>query len=130
LKDFHAICPPFTNNEGGFVISFFAAMLVLCLAALSGCRTTSSASAEAIGCTVGDVEIVKSRYSREGITTTWCARCKLKNLSLRIESRTQPGRVPSGRSARRMRVTKKWVTLFLSAVPKQTGRAWRPVLVA
>jgi hypothetical protein len=78
LKDFQAICPPFTSNEGGFLNSFFAALLVLCLAALPGCRTTGSASAEAIGCAVGDVEILKSRYSREGITTTWCARCKLK----------------------------------------------------
>jgi hypothetical protein len=78
LKAFRFFSPLVKGSEGGLWYSVLAALLVLCLAAIPGCRTTSGATAEAIGCAVGDVEIVKSRYSREGITTTWCARCKQK----------------------------------------------------
>ncbi len=78
MKDIQPFFRPFKGCEGGFLRCLFTAMLVLWLAAVSACRTTSGASAEAMGCAVGDVDILKSRYSREGITTTWCARCKQK----------------------------------------------------
>lgn len=47
-------------------------------AVLCGCKTQSALTADATGCSRGGVDILKSRYSREGTTTAWCARCKDK----------------------------------------------------
>ena len=44
--------------------------------ALSGCKTQSAMTAGATGCRTVSVDIVKSRYAREGSTTVWCAKCK------------------------------------------------------
>ncbi len=53
-------------------------MLVMVVCALSGCKTQSAMTAGATGCGTMSVDIVKSRYSREGSTTVWCAKCKNK----------------------------------------------------
>ncbi len=46
--------------------------------ALSGCKTQSTLTAGATGCGTLGVDIVKSRYSRSGSTTAWCAKCENK----------------------------------------------------
>jgi hypothetical protein len=46
--------------------------------ALAGCKTQSAMTASATDCRTTSVDIVKSRYSREGSTTVWCAKCKDK----------------------------------------------------
>ena len=54
-------------------------VLALALAAfLCGCQTQSTLTADATGCNRTGIDILKSRYSREGTTTAWCARCKGK----------------------------------------------------
>jgi hypothetical protein len=45
-------------------------------AILCGCKTQSAMTSEATGCGRTSIDILKSRYSREGTTTAWCARCK------------------------------------------------------
>jgi hypothetical protein len=47
-------------------------------AALTGCKSQGTLAAEAIGCRVAEVDVVKSAYSREGSTTRWCVRCQNK----------------------------------------------------
>jgi hypothetical protein len=51
-------------------------LLVAVVCALSGCKTQSAMTATATGCGTISVDIIKSRYSREGSTTVWCAKCK------------------------------------------------------
>ena len=51
-------------------------ILVAVVCALSGCKTQSAMTAGATGCRTISVDIVKSRYAREGSTTVWCAKCK------------------------------------------------------
>ncbi len=51
-------------------------ILVVVVCTLSGCKTQSALTAAATGCRTIGVDIVKSRYSREGSTTVWCAKCK------------------------------------------------------
>ena len=53
-------------------------VLAVFVCALSGCKTQSTMTAGATGCSTIGVDIVKSRYSREGSTTRWCAKCKNK----------------------------------------------------
>jgi hypothetical protein len=53
-------------------------LLLALVCALSGCKTQSAMTAGATGCRTISVDIVKSRYSREGSTTVWCAKCKNK----------------------------------------------------
>ena len=53
-------------------------LLVALAAALSGCKTQSALTATATKCPTMSVDIVKSRYAREGSTTVWCAKCKEK----------------------------------------------------
>jgi hypothetical protein len=55
------------------VLAFFLAVLPI-----SGCKTQGALSAEAIGCGVTEVDVIDSRYSREGTTTAWCAKCRGK----------------------------------------------------
>jgi len=43
---------------------------------LSGCKTQSALTADSTRCRSMDVDVIKSRYSREGSTTVWCAKCK------------------------------------------------------
>jgi len=52
--------------------------LVAVVCVLPGCKTQSAMTAGATGCGTTSVDIVKSRYSREGSTTVWCAKCKNK----------------------------------------------------
>lgn len=49
---------------------------VLVAGLLCGCKTQSGLTADATGCGRTEVDILKSRYSREGKTTAWCAKCK------------------------------------------------------
>jgi len=53
-------------------------VLVAVVCALPGCKTQSAMTAGAIGCGTISVDIVNSRYAREGSTTVWCAKCKNK----------------------------------------------------
>ncbi len=50
------------------------ALLVAVL--LCGCKTQSALTADATDCGRTQVDIIKSRYSRDGTTTAWCAKCK------------------------------------------------------
>ncbi|HVY06199.1 MAG TPA: hypothetical protein VHB46_09505 [Burkholderiales bacterium] len=43
---------------------------------VSGCKTQSAMTADATGCRSISVDIVKTRYTRDGSTTVWCAKCK------------------------------------------------------
>jgi hypothetical protein len=54
------------------------ALLLVAVLAVAGCKTQSALTADATGCTSTQVDILKSRYEREGTTTAWCARCKGK----------------------------------------------------
>jgi hypothetical protein len=54
------------------------ALLMAAVCSLSGCKTQSAMTANATGCRTISVDIVKTRYSREGSTTVWCAKCKNK----------------------------------------------------
>jgi len=54
------------------------AVLVAIVCLFGGCKTQSMMTAGATGCRTVSIDIVKSRYSREGSTTVWCAKCKNK----------------------------------------------------
>lgn len=68
---------------------------------LGGCVTQSSLTAEATGCSRGSIDIIDSRYKREGTTSAWCARCQGKTYHCvsnaqrtRVECREEnPGNV-------------------------------------
>jgi hypothetical protein len=51
-------------------------VLIAAMLCLSGCKTQSALTADSTHCRTMDVDVVKSRYSREGSTTVWCAKCK------------------------------------------------------
>lgn len=53
-------------------------ILAALVCTLSGCKTQSAMTAGATGCGTVSVDIVDSRYSREGSTTVWCAKCQSK----------------------------------------------------
>ena len=53
-------------------------VLVAVVLALPGCKTQSALTAGATGCGTTKVDIVNSRYAREGSTTVWCAKCSDK----------------------------------------------------
>ena len=53
---------------------WFVSVALLCCVA--GCKTQSALTADATGCRTISVDIVKTRYAREGSTTQWCAKCK------------------------------------------------------
>jgi len=53
-------------------------VLVAVALVLSGCKTQSAMTVRATGCNTTNVDIVKSRYAREGSTTVWCAKCNSK----------------------------------------------------
>jgi hypothetical protein len=53
-------------------------ILAAAVCASPGCKTQSAMTAGATGCRTVSVDMVKSRYSREGSTTVWCAKCKNK----------------------------------------------------
>ena len=53
-------------------------VLVVLALVLPGCKTQSAMTAGATGCRTISVDIVNSRYAREGSTTVWCAKCKNK----------------------------------------------------
>lgn len=48
-----------------------------CLAALlAGCTSQEALTAAALDCDRRQVDILKSRYREQGVTTTWCAACR------------------------------------------------------
>jgi len=53
-------------------------LIVAVAGAVAGCKTQAALTAGATGCRVTDVDVIASRYSREGTTTAWCAKCKDK----------------------------------------------------
>jgi hypothetical protein len=59
-------------------MNFRILILLAAACALCGCKTQSTMTAAATGCRTISVDIVKSRYSREGSTTVWCAKCSNK----------------------------------------------------
>ncbi len=55
---------------------FKGMLLVIALAGFAvGCKTQTGLTAGATGCGVTDLDVIESRYSREGTTTAWCAKC-------------------------------------------------------
>ena len=54
---------------------FVLAALLCCVA---GCKTQTMLTANATGCRTISVDILKTRYAREGSTTQWCAKCSNK----------------------------------------------------
>lgn len=56
--------------------SLLLAIVAVC--AVAGCKTQTTLTADATGCRVTEVDVIKSRYSRDGTTTAWCAKCKGK----------------------------------------------------
>ncbi len=59
-------------------MNFRIPVLLVIACVLSGCKTQTAMTASSTGCRTISVDIVKSRYSREGSTTAWCAKCKNK----------------------------------------------------
>ena len=53
-------------------------MVIAMGCALQACGTQSAMTARATSCRTINVDIVNSRYAREGSTTVWCAKCKDK----------------------------------------------------
>lgn len=53
-------------------------LLVALAVGVAACKTQTGLTAGATGCGVTDLDVIKSRYSREGTTTAWCAKCKEK----------------------------------------------------
>jgi hypothetical protein len=54
-----------------------ATALALALATLLGaCSSQEALTANAIDCSRREVDVLKSRYKDQGITTTWCAACR------------------------------------------------------
>jgi hypothetical protein len=53
-------------------------LLVALAGAVAGCKTQTGLTAGATGCGVTELDVIESRYSREGTTTAWCAKCKEK----------------------------------------------------
>jgi hypothetical protein len=56
----------------------FICVLTAITLVLSGCKTQGALTADSTHCRTMDVDVIKSRYSREGSTTVWCAKCKDK----------------------------------------------------
>ena len=50
-------------------------VVVLVFLSVSGCKSQSQITANAIGCETAEVEIIDSEFKRQGSLTTWCARC-------------------------------------------------------
>jgi hypothetical protein len=54
-------------------------LVVIALAGgVAGCKTQTGLTAGATGCSVTDLDVIESRYSRKGTTTAWCAKCREK----------------------------------------------------
>ncbi len=53
-------------------------LLIALAGAGAGCKTQTGLTAGATGCGVTDVDVIESRYTREGTTTAWCAKCREK----------------------------------------------------
>jgi len=53
-------------------------LVIALMGAGVGCKTQTALTAGATGCGVTDVDVIESRYSREGTTTAWCAKCREK----------------------------------------------------
>jgi len=53
-------------------------LLIALSGVVTGCKTQTGLTAGATGCGVTDVDVIESRYSREGTTTAWCAKCREK----------------------------------------------------
>ena len=44
----------------------------------AGCSSPERLTSRVTPCTIGEVQIVNSEFSRRGVTTAWCAECKGK----------------------------------------------------
>lgn len=44
----------------------------------SGCSSPERLTSKATNCTIGEIQIVNSDFSRRGVSTAWCAECKGK----------------------------------------------------
>jgi hypothetical protein len=55
-----------------------AYLAVLVPIALGACATPERLTAQATGCAGRDLDIVPSDFTRQGVETAWCARCKDK----------------------------------------------------
>jgi hypothetical protein len=55
-------------------VSYGAAMAIA-VALLAGCASQAALTRDAIGCSGRDVNILESRWKRDGSVTTWCASC-------------------------------------------------------
>lgn len=57
--------------------SIVAAALALGLVTLLGaCSSQEALTASALDCSRREVDVLKSRYKDQGVTTTWCAACR------------------------------------------------------
>ncbi len=70
--------PLVAAQKSGFLMFKRTFLLIALAGALAGCKTQTAVTAGATGCGVTDVDVIKSRYSREGTTTAWCAKCREK----------------------------------------------------
>jgi len=52
-------------------------LLVALAGAVAGCKTQTGLTAGATGCGVTELDVIESRYSREGTTTAWCGPLRL-----------------------------------------------------
>jgi hypothetical protein len=55
-----------------------ALFAVVALTLLGACATPERLTAQATGCAGRDLDIVPSDFTRQGVQTAWCARCKDK----------------------------------------------------
>ena len=58
------------------LVNTLIGVLIAITLGLSGCKTQTALTADSTRCRTMDVDVIKSRYSREGSTTVWCAKCK------------------------------------------------------
>ena len=53
-------------------------LLLASLLLAAGCASQSNLTAKAIGCSIGEVDVVPSVFKQRGTQTAWCATCKGK----------------------------------------------------
>jgi len=70
--------PLVAAQKSGFFMLKRMLLLIALSGAVAGCKTQTALTAGATGCGVTDVDVIESRYSREGTTTAWCAKCREK----------------------------------------------------
>lgn len=66
------------NPSNRWTLAGRCAVLLGALFLVAGCKTQGALTAEATGCGRTKIDIIKSRYEREGTTSAWCAKCGAK----------------------------------------------------